>query len=48
LAHGRPVVYLDLEAEADRAKLSEPQLHLSQLEDKLVILDEIQRTPQLF
>jgi len=48
LAHGRPAVYLDLESEADRAKLSEPQLYLSQHEDKLVILDEIQRTPQLF
>ncbi len=48
VARARPAVYLDLESEADRAKLSEPELYLSQHEDKLVILDEIQRTPQLF
>jgi predicted AAA+ superfamily ATPase len=44
----RPAVYLDLESEADRARLAEPELYLSQHEDKLVVLDEIQRTPQLF
>ena len=44
----RPAVYLDLESEPDRARLSEPELYLAQHEDKLVILDEIQRTPQLF
>ncbi|MCC6619530.1 MAG: ATP-binding protein [Chloroflexi bacterium] len=43
-----PAVYLDLESEADRTKLSEPELYLAQHADKLVILDEIQRTPQLF
>jgi predicted AAA+ superfamily ATPase len=48
VAKARPAVYLDLESEADRAKLSEPELYLPQHEDKLVILDEIQRTPQLF
>jgi uncharacterized protein len=48
VAAARPAVYLDLESEADRAKLSEPELYLAQHEDKLVILDEIQRTPQLF
>jgi predicted AAA+ superfamily ATPase len=48
VAKGRPAVYLDLESEADRAKLAEPELYLPQHEDKLVILDEIQRTPQLF
>lgn len=41
-------VYLDLESAQDRAKLSEPELYLPQHEDKLVILDEIQRVPQLF
>jgi predicted AAA+ superfamily ATPase len=40
--------HLDLESEADRAKLTEPGLYLPQHEDKLVILDEIQRVPQLF
>jgi len=48
VAAGRPSVYLDLESEADRTKLAEPELYLSQHEDKLVVLDEIQRTPQLF
>lgn len=47
-AKARAAIYLDLESEADRAKLTEPELYLSQHEDKLVILDEIQRTPQLF
>ncbi len=48
VAGTRPAIYLDLESEADRAKLSEPELYLSQHEDELVILDEIQRAPQLF
>jgi predicted AAA+ superfamily ATPase len=48
VARARPAVYLDLESAADRAKLSEPELYLPQHEDKLVILDEIQRAPQLF
>jgi predicted AAA+ superfamily ATPase len=48
VARTRLAVYLDLESEADRAKLSEPELYLPQHEDKLVILDEIQRAPQLF
>ncbi len=43
-----PSIYLDLESPADRAKLTEPELYLPQHEDKLVILDEIQRVPQLF
>jgi predicted AAA+ superfamily ATPase len=48
VAKARPAVYLDLESEADRAKLSEPELYLPRHEGKLVILDEIQRTPELF
>jgi hypothetical protein len=48
VAGTRPAVYLDLESEADRAKLAEPELYLAQHADRLVILDEIQRTPQLF
>ncbi len=48
VAESRPAIYLDLESEADRTKLAEPELYLSQHADKLVILDEIQRTPQLF
>jgi len=48
VAATRPAVYLDLESEADRAKLAEPEIYLAQHADKLVILDEIQRTPELF
>lgn len=44
----RPSIYLDLESDADRAKLSEPELYLSGHEDKLVILDEVHRLPDLF
>jgi len=48
LGEGRPSLYLDLESDADRAKLSDPELYLSSHEDKLVILDEVQRMPDLF
>ena len=48
VAQTRPALYLDLESEVDRAKLAEPELYLAEHADKLVILDEIQRTPQLF
>jgi predicted AAA+ superfamily ATPase len=48
IAAGRPSVYLDLEDPADREKLSDAALYLSGHEDKLVILDEVQRTPELF
>lgn len=48
VARARPSIDLDLESDADRTKLSEPELYLSQHADKLVILDEIQRTPHLF
>ena len=43
-----PSVYLDLEAAADRAKLADPALYLSALGDRLVILDAVQRMPELF
>jgi len=41
-------IYLDLESEQDRAKLSEPEMYLERHLDKLVILDEVHRTPNLF
>ena len=41
-------VYLDLESPADRARLSDPELYLDDHEDKLVILDEVHRAPELF
>ena len=41
-------VYFDLERPSDRFKLSDPELALSQFADRLVVLDEVQRTPGLF
>lgn len=41
-------IYLDLEAPEDLLKLSDPSSFLSAHADKLVILDEIQRSPELF
>jgi len=48
IATKRPSVYLDLESPIDREKLSDPEFYLSQHADKLVILDEVQRMPELF
>ncbi|CAA6603650.1 conserved hypothetical protein [Rhodospirillaceae bacterium LM-1] len=48
IAETRPSLYLDLEAMSDRNKLSDPELFLREHEDKLVILDEIHRVPELF
>jgi predicted AAA+ superfamily ATPase len=42
------VLFLDLELPADLFKLSDPDLFLSNYPDKLVIIDEIQRRPDLF
>ena len=41
-------LYLDLEVREDRAKLSDASLFLRSYEDRLVILDEIHRAPELF
>lgn len=41
-------IYLDLEAPADVLKLTDPESYLREHRDKLVILDEIQRIPDLF
>ena len=41
-------MYLDLESPSDRARLSDPELYLSDHEDRLVILDEVHRVPDLF
>jgi predicted AAA+ superfamily ATPase len=48
VAATRPSIYLDLESDTDRAKLGDPKLYLAQHADKLVILDEVQRAPDLF
>jgi predicted AAA+ superfamily ATPase len=41
-------LYLDLESPEDLLKLSDPAGYLGRHEDKLVIIDEIQRSPELF
>ena len=48
IAESADAVYLDLESRADREKLAEPALYLDEYEDRLVILDEIHRVPELF
>lgn len=41
-------VWLDLERPQDMAKLSDPELFLAAQQDHLVVLDEVQRMPELF
>ena len=41
-------VYLDLELPEDLGKLHDPQIYLEQHEENCVILDEIQRMPNIF
>lgn len=41
-------IYLDLESPTDQAKLSEPENYFQLHSGKLIILDEIQRVPELF
>ena len=48
IAKKTPSVYLDLESPADLLKLSDPLLFLSRHKNKLVILDEVHRKPDLF
>ena len=45
---GKPAHYLDLERPSDLAKLADPELYLSGFAGQLVILDEVQRLPDLF
>jgi len=48
IAGGRDSVYLDLESPEDQLKLNDPVAFLSLHRDRLVVLDEIQRAPDLF
>lgn len=41
-------IYIDLELDSDRNKLEEAELFLAAHHDKLVIIDEVQRRPDLF
>jgi len=45
---GKDSYYLDLELDSDIAKLSDAQAYLERFENKLLIIDEVQRQPDLF
>ena len=45
---GKDSHYLDLELDSDIAKLSDAQAYLERFENKLLIIDEVQRQPDLF
>jgi uncharacterized protein len=44
----KETVYLDLELDSDLAKLTDTEAFLRRFENKLLIIDEIQRKPELF
>lgn len=44
----KPSTYLDLELDTDLAKLREPELYLRGFSNHLLIIDEVQRKPDLF
>ena len=48
IGRARDALYLDLEDRDDRNRLAQPALFLDNVEDRLVILDEIHRMPELF
>ena len=48
IAREKNALYLDLENSSDRAKLQSPAGFLRAYEDRLVVLDEIHRVPDLF
>ena len=48
LAHKKNATYLDMERSADRKILEDPDLYLDKQFGNLVIIDEVQRMPDLF
>ena len=48
VASSREALYLDLEDSEDRARLADPALFFEHMQDRLVILDEIHRMPEVF
>ncbi len=48
IAERTPSVYLDLERPSDLAKIQNADLYFESIPDRLIILDEIQRLPDLF
>ncbi len=45
---GDGALYLDLESAADRNRLNDPEAYFAAHADKLVVLDEIHRAPEIF
>lgn len=45
---GKKSVYIDLELDTDLAKLDETESYLRRFKDELLIIDEVQRKPDLF
>ncbi len=48
IAESRPSIYLDLETPQDLAKISDINLFFAANRDRLIILDEVQRAPNIF
>jgi hypothetical protein len=49
IANERPnSLYLDLERPSDLAKLADPELFLSRHADQFIVMDEVQRQPEIF
>jgi predicted AAA+ superfamily ATPase len=44
----KKTAYLDLELDADQAKLSDPEAYLRRFPNTLLIIDEVQRQPEIF
>lgn len=47
-SYGNNAQYLDLELPSDLARIQNPELFLTMNQDKLLIIDEVQRLPELF
>ena len=47
-AGDKQTAYLDLELDSDLAKLDDPEAYLRRFENQLLIIDEVQRKPDLF
>lgn len=45
---GKPAYYFDLESTVDRARFNNAEYFLTSLDDRPVIIDEVQRVPELF
>jgi uncharacterized protein len=44
----KKVIYLDLESNQDRNRLQDAELYLSERQEELIVIDEVQRMPELF